>query len=240
MSVFTDRAQGGTSLIDGNIDLMLHRRIFTDDGGIQTFLNETEFGRGLIVTGKHHLYLSKADHRGNKVFEKKFAKELELHPKIFSSIHPSYVNISYDLWSANKNEYTALKTKLPIGVHILTIEKLGDKLLLRLENYLEKSDIVRNGLKVVFIKELFKDFVITNARETTLAGNMWLEDYMPMQWQKDKFVKNFNEFYGNSSNPEFINPDNDFGRSFEKVNIDKGIPLLPQQIRTFIVTYVPI
>ncbi|XP_026747566.1 lysosomal alpha-mannosidase-like [Trichoplusia ni] len=238
MSVFTDRAQGGTSLIDGNIDLMLHRRIFTDDSGIQTFLNETEFGRGLIVTGKHYLYLSKADHRANKVFEKKFAKELELQPKVFSSIHPSYVNISYDLWNANKNEYSALRMKVPIGVHILTIEKLGDKLLLRLENYLEKADVVRNGVKVVFIKELFMDFVIVDVKETTLAGNIYLEDYTPMQWQKDRFVKNFNEFYGNSSGPEFTNPDSEFIRSFERVNLDTGIELQPQQIRTFVVTYV--
>ncbi|CAD0207116.1 unnamed protein product [Chrysodeixis includens] len=221
MSVFTDRAQGGTSLIDGNIDLMLHRRIFTDDSGIQTFLNETEFGRGLIVTGRHYLYISKADHRPHKVFEKKFAKELELHPKVFSSIHPSYVNISYDIWKANTNEYSALRMKVPIGIHILTIEKFGEKLLLRLENYLEKADVVRNGLKVVFIKELFMDFIIIDAKETTLAANIYLEDYKPMHWNKDKFVKSFNEFYGNSSAPEFAS-DGDFPNNYEKVDINQA------------------
>lgn len=217
---------------------MLHRRIFTDDSGIQAYLNETEFGNGLIVRGKHHLYVSKADFRPNKVFEKKFAKELELPPKVFTSIHPSYINITYESWKSRRNEYSALRMKVPAGVHIMTIEKWHDKLLLRLENYLEKSDIVRSGFKIVFIKDLFVDFRITDARETTLAANMWLEDLKPFQWQKDKFVKNFNDVYGNSSNIEFVDPEKDFAKPFEKVDINKGIDLKPQQIRTFVVSYV--
>ncbi|KAH9635891.1 hypothetical protein HF086_002451, partial [Spodoptera exigua] len=204
-SVFTDRCQGGTSLLDGNIDLFLHRRIFTDDTGFKAILNETEFFQGLIVRGKHYLYLSKAAYRPNKVFEKKFAKELELGPKVFTSIHISYFNITFDNWNENVNEYTALKTKLPIGVHILTLEKWNDKYLLRLENYLENADVARIGFKKVFLRDLFKDFVITEAKETLLGGNIWLEDYYPMHWKRDRFVKNFNDIYGNASRFEFSN-----------------------------------
>ena len=32
MTVFTDRAQGGSVLDPGCIDLMIHRRLLTDDG----------------------------------------------------------------------------------------------------------------------------------------------------------------------------------------------------------------
>lgn len=237
-SVFPDRAQGGTCLLDGSVDMMLHRRIITDDTGIQAMLNETEYNRGLIVRGKHHLYVSKADYRPNKIFEKKFAKELELQPTVFSSIHQSYYNITYEGWQSRKNEYSALNTKLPVGVHILTLEKWNDKLLLRLENYLEKSDVVKNGYKKVFIQELFKDFKITGARETTLSAHMWLEDHVPLNWKTDKYVKNFNEAYGNHTNIEFSPDQGGSIKPTPVLFINQGIGLKPQQIRTFVVSYV--
>ncbi|CAH1642830.1 unnamed protein product [Spodoptera littoralis] len=237
LSIFTDRCQGGTSLIDGHIDIFLHRRIFTDDIGVNTYLNESVLGHESIVRGKQHLYLSKADFRPNKVFEKKFAKELELGPKVFTSIHQSYFNISLANWNENINEYTALNMKLPVGVHILTLEKWHDKYLLRLENYLEQADVARNGYKKVYIKELFKDFIITEAKETLLAGNIWLDDYYPMRWHKDRFVKNFNEIYGNFSHFEFAK-DEEVELNRQKINLDEGIGLMPQQIRTFVVSYV--
>uniref|UniRef100_A0A2H1VPQ9 SFRICE_009453 n=1 Tax=Spodoptera frugiperda TaxID=7108 RepID=A0A2H1VPQ9_SPOFR len=237
LSIFTDRCQGGTSLIDGHIDLFLHRRILTDDSKMKTYFNETQLGQAIIVRGKQHLYLSKADYRPNKVFEKKFAKELELTPKVFASIHESYFNISLTNWNKNKNEYSALNLKLPIGVHILTLEKWHDKYLLRLENYLEKADVARNGYKKVFLRDLFKDFVITEAKETLLAGNMWLKDYYPMRWQKDRFVKNFNDVYGNYTRFEFAK-DEEYEVNRQNIDLDEGIGLMPQQIRTFVVSYV--
>lgn len=54
--VVTDRAQGGSSLSDGQIELMLHRRLLHDDAfGVGEALNETAYGEGLIVRGRHWL-----------------------------------------------------------------------------------------------------------------------------------------------------------------------------------------
>ena len=54
--VMTDRAQGGSSLQSGQLELMLHRRLFSDDAfGVGEALNETAFGGGLVVRGKHSL-----------------------------------------------------------------------------------------------------------------------------------------------------------------------------------------
>ena len=54
--VMTDRAQGGSSLQSGQLELMLHRRLFNDDAfGVGEALNETAFGVGLAVRGKHSL-----------------------------------------------------------------------------------------------------------------------------------------------------------------------------------------
>ena len=55
VTVLNDRSQGGTSMNDGQIEVMLHRRDLADDGfGVGEALNEPgQFGDGLIVRGKH-------------------------------------------------------------------------------------------------------------------------------------------------------------------------------------------
>mgnify|MGYP006089742989 CR=1 FL=1 len=74
LSVITDRAQGAASVIDGTIELMVHRRLLTlDHKGVGEVLNETEGGRdttynlsktppqetslgpGLKIIGRHFL-----------------------------------------------------------------------------------------------------------------------------------------------------------------------------------------
>ena len=60
--VMTDRAEGGSSLQAGQMELMLHRRLFNDDAfGVGEPLNETAFGRGLVVRGVHKLLLCTED-----------------------------------------------------------------------------------------------------------------------------------------------------------------------------------
>ena len=59
MSLMTTRAHGGSSLIDGQLELMHHRRIFHDDHrGVGEVLNETdESGQGIQVTTTYFLHL---------------------------------------------------------------------------------------------------------------------------------------------------------------------------------------
>ncbi|KAJ2942179.1 hypothetical protein O0L34_g15719 [Tuta absoluta] len=238
-SVFTDRAQGGTSLADGEIDLMLQRRVFTDDTGLGTSVNDNEWGEGVVVRGKHYLYFSKMDHKPYRIFEKKFAKEIQMGPQILISRPDPYGGgtKAKDIWFKSVNELSFLKTKLPIGVHILTLEYWNDEtLLLRLENYLEKSDSRRNHVKTVFIKQLFTNIVITSVKETTLGANVWLKDHKPRKWNKNEnFLKSFNEFYAADKTPEFLDDEKPVTSSSEWVlDLDKGITLGPQEIRTFV------
>ncbi len=51
-----DRSHGGGSIHDGSVEIMVHRRIpFCDQSSIAEPLNETAFGQGLVVRGKHLL-----------------------------------------------------------------------------------------------------------------------------------------------------------------------------------------
>jgi alpha-mannosidase len=66
--VVTDRAQGVASLEDGQLEVLLHRRLLRDDGrGVGEPLNEQECNAehadcaGLTVTGRHLISLSHPD-----------------------------------------------------------------------------------------------------------------------------------------------------------------------------------
>ncbi|KAF9804995.1 hypothetical protein SFRURICE_015943 [Spodoptera frugiperda] len=51
MCVLVDRTEGGTSYNDGEIELMVHRRLLTDDGfGLEETLNEESYGVGLVFS----------------------------------------------------------------------------------------------------------------------------------------------------------------------------------------------
>lgn len=56
VAVLNDRSQAGTSLQPGQIELMIHRRLFSDDGhGVKEDLNEfNENGRGGLEAKVRH------------------------------------------------------------------------------------------------------------------------------------------------------------------------------------------
>ena len=61
LTMMSDRSQGGSSIKDGQLEIMVHRRLLVDDFlGVGEPLNETGiFGDGLVTRGKHRLLLSK-------------------------------------------------------------------------------------------------------------------------------------------------------------------------------------
>jgi lysosomal alpha-mannosidase len=57
MSVLNDRTQGGSSLTDRTVELMVHRRLTKDVAGGPFHLDELGVdGKGLVVRGKHLLF----------------------------------------------------------------------------------------------------------------------------------------------------------------------------------------
>lgn len=233
-SVFNDRSQGGSSLADGEIELMIHRRLVSDEGNLYMILNETLKDDGIIVRGKHHLYISKSDINTNKIYEKKLIKQLQLPPQILVSKRDPDFNLTW--FQKFTNEFTALQTKLPIGIHLLSLEPWSDKtLLLRLENYLEKSELGSSKTRKVNLEQLFVNIKVVNVKEMTLAANIWKDAFIPLQWRYDsKFMKSFNEFYGSDKEIDYVE---DLRYGEETVHWTHGIQLSPMEIRTFIIEY---
>ena len=51
-TLLTDRSQGGASIQDGELEVMVHRRLLFDDAfGVGEPLNESAYGQGLVVRG---------------------------------------------------------------------------------------------------------------------------------------------------------------------------------------------
>lgn len=120
MTVLTDRPQGGSSILDGTIELMLHRRLLFDDyKGMEEALNELgEDGRGLVVRGKHKLLLNTFQESLRQI--RTVSKTLMWRPVATFSRETS---LSTPHMSPLKRlRYSGITRSLPMNVHLLTLE----------------------------------------------------------------------------------------------------------------------
>ncbi|XP_017876463.1 lysosomal alpha-mannosidase isoform X1 [Ceratina calcarata] len=228
LSVLTDRAQGGTSMIDGEIEMMLHRRLLKDDAfGVGEALNETAYNEGLVIRGTHYIIggsIKNLDELATK--EKILALQTLLRPWPFVS--PAETDSFKCPQDTRVPENTGLAKSLPPNVHILTLEPWkDDAVLLRLEHIFEVGETESLSAPVeVNIQDLFANFTIASIEETTLGANQWSKDMNRLIWKAET-----NEVLREDKNPS------------PPVEIKDGgvnVLLQPMEIRTFIVKLVPV
>jgi lysosomal alpha-mannosidase len=218
MVVLTDRSQGGSSLNDGSVELMIHRRLLYDDGfGAGEALNEPGVdGKGLVIRGKHYLVVkpivdSRKMHRdmGNKLF---------MSPIVTFSQYTS----EDDYRKMYTAQYSALNQPLPQNVHILTLMPWDNgTLLMRFEHFYDSKDDPQSLSKSVTfnLRHLFKDFQIEKVSEMSLGANQLIGDVKRLVWRSD--------------NSE-VNPERD--NTMVPITGDElSVTLKPMQIRTFVV-----
>uniref|UniRef100_A0AC34RFS1 Glycosyl hydrolase family 38 C-terminal domain-containing protein n=1 Tax=Panagrolaimus sp. JU765 TaxID=591449 RepID=A0AC34RFS1_9BILA len=135
MTILTDRSQGGASLVDGQVELMLHRRMYDDDHwGVEEALDEPgNDGKGLVVRGKHWLILEPA--ASSQKDQRKLALEMFHQPIVtFSLFQPGSKN-------SILTDFSGLLKQLPENIHVLTLKRLSESsVLLRLEHFLQNGD----------------------------------------------------------------------------------------------------
>ncbi|KPJ14056.1 Lysosomal alpha-mannosidase [Papilio machaon] len=204
LSVLTDRSHGGTSLNNGDIEIMLHRRLLHDDAfGVGEALNEILNDKGLVVRGTQRILTKKSD-----LIERKRVLEFHYKPIILIA-DAEGLNLS------NDHRFVGLYS-VPNGVHLLSIEPWSEtSLLLRIENYLDKSI---NSTVEVNLNELFNFIKINSFKETTLAANQWMDEYKKLNWTTDSETFNY--------------------ESYESI-LDEGfkVKIKAKQIRTFVIDY---
>ncbi|XP_062034472.1 lysosomal alpha-mannosidase-like [Lepus europaeus] len=210
LTVLTDRSQGGSSLRDGSLELMVHRRLLWDDNrGLMEALIEE--GPGLRVRGRHLVLLdviSKASTGHRLLAEKEvLAPQVVLAPGGGTPYH------SGAFWGT---EFSGLRRELPPSVHLLTLARWGPgTLLLRLEHQFASGEDSGRKLSspvTLNLQRLFSTFTITRLQETTLAANQPRASTSRLQWTPDT---------GPAPNP-----------TVPKLNT-AAITLQPMEIRTF-------
>uniref|UniRef100_A0AAG5DR66 Alpha-mannosidase n=1 Tax=Anopheles atroparvus TaxID=41427 RepID=A0AAG5DR66_ANOAO len=188
VAVLNDRAQGGSSLQDGSLELMVHRRLLHDDAfGVEEALNEKAFGKGLVARGKHWVVFgAKQSASPTPEARERFLQNRMLLPNwlFFSDVGES----TYEEWQKQyTNIYSALSLSLPLNVHLLTFEPWKDNsLLVRFEHLLEKGEDPLYSKPVRFnVQDVFRQFSIDTIRETTLAANQLKDESRRMKFKPD-------------------------------------------------------
>ncbi|CAF1497023.1 unnamed protein product, partial [Adineta steineri] len=213
-TVLTDRTQGGASIVDGSVELMIHRRHLQDDGlGVGEPLNETAYGEGLVVRGKHILFIQPP--AASALYHRVASQSLYMHPlATFATIPQTYDSYA----AAYRQTWSALTDTLPLNVHLLTFEQLAPQIYrIRVEHYFELNEDETYSHPVTFdLQSLFKSIgQISEFTELTLAANLPLTDLKRLTWLSSE----------QESSDMFVPEQN--------AATNTTIRLIPMQIRTF-------
>lgn len=173
LSILVDRSVGGSSVLDGQIELMLHRRLLKDDGrGVAEALNETVCAHGkcvgLTIQGKYYFRIDQLG-EGAK-WRRSFGQQ------IYSPLLLAFSEQDEDNWlNSHVPTFTGFDPfySLPENVAMITLQELDDgKVLLRLAHLYEVGeDKDLSSTANVELKKLFPTKKISKVTETNLSAN---------------------------------------------------------------------
>lgn len=168
-------------MADGSVELMIHRRLIADDRrGVGEPLNETAYGVGLVVRGRHILILE--PHATSASYHRPASQQLYMHPLATYSL----VQETYPVYSAAyRQTWSAVLDTLPLNIHLLTFDQRGpNDYLVRVENYFELyEDDTYSHAATINLQSLFVTIGnITNMVEMTLAANYELSSLKRLTW----------------------------------------------------------
>uniref|UniRef100_A0A453MAD6 Glycosyl hydrolase family 38 C-terminal domain-containing protein n=1 Tax=Aegilops tauschii subsp. strangulata TaxID=200361 RepID=A0A453MAD6_AEGTS len=173
LSILVDRSVGGSSIKDGQIELMLHRRLLNDDGrGVAEALDEKvcldDQCEGLVIEGKYYL---KIDPQGDGArWRRTFGQEL------YSPLLLAFAEKDGGNWgNSHVSSFSGMDPtySLPENVALLTLEELEDgSVLLRLAHLYEAGEHKDLSAPAsVDLKRVFPDKKIGKIIETSLSAN---------------------------------------------------------------------
>lgn len=179
--IYIDRSEGGSSIRDGSIELMVHRRLLHDDRlGVGEPLNETAYGQGLVARGRHSLMLQSPS---TSALHHRVASQRSYMRPITTY---ALTQQTYDAYSAAYHQtWSALVDTLPLNVHLLTLDQLGEKeYLVRVEHYFElREDNIYSQPVTFDLQSIFKYIgTISNMVEMTLSANLEMASLKRLNW----------------------------------------------------------
>jgi lysosomal alpha-mannosidase len=219
MTVLNDRSQGGSSMADGSLEIMVHRRLLNDDAfGVGEALNETAYGKGLVIRGHHYMFFSAIKDAAK--MHRDIGLKMYLRPMpSFSTLQ----SIPQDYYADYNTYFPGLTKDLPSNIHLLTLENWrDDQYLIRLEHlYQNNEDSVLSKPVTIQLKNMFTQFEIEDATEMTLGANQELSKASRLTFRTTD--SNMNKIEGKDS----------LNGSFNRDNL--SVTLYPMEIRTFVI-----
>ncbi|XP_053145025.1 lysosomal alpha-mannosidase isoform X2 [Hemicordylus capensis] len=182
LTVLTDRSQGGSSIFDGSLELMVHRRLLHDDnrGVGEPLLEPGVYHDGLVVRGRHLILLDTAEASAEQ--HRLHAQQEFMAPQLVLTLGggPPYSCDQHYL-----KQFSALNHTLPSNIHLLTLAQWEpDSILIRLEHQFERGESANGSMPVTInLLGLFSTFQITAVQEMNLAANQKREDMSRLIWQ---------------------------------------------------------
>ena len=163
------------------MEIMVHRRTLYDDAlGVGEPLNETAYGEGLVVRGRHYLII---DSPSTSALNHRVASQ-QLYMQPLASY--AWTTLSYADYSSNyRQTWSALTDDLPLNVHLLTFDQVDQKeYLVRLEHYFElNEDLTYSQAVTVDLQVLFQtQGTINDVVELALAANFPLNEMNRLVW----------------------------------------------------------
>ena len=205
LAVVTDRSQGGASLTDGSLELMVHRRILADDArGVGEALNETcqgiepeppygnsaRLGDGIVIKGIHRILIGSS---GGARLARSVMDDAFVDPLVFVGTAPAGQPIPFQVGNVS-----AFQTALPANIMLVTFTRLvpdgGEEdddhdpnlsaYLIRLGHQygIGEDENMSVPVKVDLSTTIFYKHKIVSITEKTLSGN---QDYS--SWVERRF-----------------------------------------------------
>ncbi|CAO2831325.1 unnamed protein product [Amaranthus hypochondriacus] len=183
-SVLVDRATGGASIEDGEIELMLHRRLLTIDGNLHEALNETVCALdkcdGLTIRGHYYMNVHKLG--GGAQWRRKIGQE------VYSPLLLAFAHENSHRWKASRSTkmtFMDSNYSLPLNVALITLQELEDNsILLRLAHLYEAGEDAKySRMAIVELKKMFSGKKIKNVKEMSLSANQEKSKMRRMKWR---------------------------------------------------------
>ncbi|XP_015893889.3 probable alpha-mannosidase At5g13980 isoform X1 [Ziziphus jujuba] len=230
-SILVDRSVGGTSITDGQIELMLHRRLLLDDSrGVAEALNETvcilDKCTGLTIEGKFYF---KIDPLGEGAKWRRSVGQ-EIYSPLLLAITEEVISKEGDNWMDSRAPTFSLiesSYSLPDNVALITLQELDDgKVLLRLAHLYEIGEDKDLSITTnVELKKLFPRRKINKVTEMSLSANQ-----ERTEMEKKRLVW---KVEGPSENEAKV------ARGGPVDPEQMVVELAPMEIRTFIINFTP-
>ncbi|XP_038973744.1 alpha-mannosidase-like isoform X5 [Phoenix dactylifera] len=223
LSVLVDHAVGGSSIEDGEIEIMLHRRMLhIDFSGIGEPLDEQVCVDNACegLTSRGNYYMSVNELGSGAYWRRTYGQQ------IYSPLLLAFTHENEEHWKSSHTTKTTMMEdgySLPPNVALITLQVLDDgTVLLRLAHLYETGeDVQYSAMAKVELKKVFAKKTIKELKETSLSANQEKSEMKKMTWQVEG---------DNGSFPAPV-------RGGPVNNVTLVIELGPMEIRTFLLKF---